>query len=303
MTSGWRGPQIHFEGQPLGSFCTDGVRWTQKRIEGIEHLYDVAVVASDDVWALGSPRDFDDDEWLVHWHGSRWSRVEPSLDWELVSPRAIAAVATDDVWLVGIDFGASGSQPAPYIAHWDGARWSRSKVGLRSGLLEDVSAFSADSVWAAGYASLDEFDQESGSVVLRWNGHEWLQVAAPDDFDGPDHITATASDEAWVIPDYNAGEPAPLWRWDGRTWTPEMSPLDAISAMDALDGVLWAAGSRGSGVGIARLADPEWKYASVEGARALDASDPFPGLGAVSDTTAWGVGREPVATRACSESS
>ena len=158
----------------------DGVHWAQETIEGIAHLYDVAVIASDDAWALGSPRDIDnDDDWLVHWDGRRWSRVEHSLKWELVSPSAIAAVATDDVWLVGIDFGASGSQPAPYIAHWDGARWSRSKVSVRSGLLEDVSAFSADSVWAAGYASLDEFDQKSGSVVLRWDGNEWLQVATP----------------------------------------------------------------------------------------------------------------------------
>jgi hypothetical protein len=278
----------------------DGVHWEQEKIEGIAHLYDVATIAPDDAWALGSPNDIDhDDDWLVHWDGRRWSREEHSLEWELVNPSAIAAVGTDDVWLVGTDFGVGGARAGPYIAHWDGVSWSRSKVNVQSGLLEAVSAFSADSVWAAGYAALDEFDQETGSVVLRWNGNEWLQVATPDDFDGPDNITATGRDEVWVIQDYFAGERSPLWRWDGATWTYEGAPFD-ISVMTAFDGTLWAAGSIPSSVKIARLGDSDWDHASIAGSKSLAASelDAFPGLVAVSETTAWGVGREPVASRA-----
>jgi hypothetical protein len=284
----------------------DGDRWRHMSIQGADDLYDVAVIGPDDVWAFG-PGGFDErgdslPDWLGHWDGRRWSRATAPPDWELVSPGALAAVATDDVWLVGTDFGSDDTVAAPYIAHWDGVRWSHSEVGVRSGLLLDVSAFSSDSVWATGYASLDEFDQASGSVVLKWDGNEWLQVATPDDFDGPDNVTATGSDEAWVVPDYFSGEPAPLWRWDGHAWTREQSPLFDISAMDALDGVLWAAGSDPNSVGISRLDDGEWEPASMTDSESLDVSDPFPGLAAASETTAWGVGREPVASRACSGS-
>ena len=121
----------------------------------------------------------------------------------------------------------------------------RSKVTVRSGLLRDISAFSADSVWAVGYASLDEYDQETGTLVLRWDGDEWLKIATPKGIDGLDNITATGRDEAWVVPDYSAGAPSPLWRWGGSTWTQEVDPLNEISAMSALDGDLWAAGSDG----------------------------------------------------------
>jgi hypothetical protein len=276
-------------------------------IEGADDLYDVAVVAPDDVWAVG-PGGFDErgdslPDWLGHWDGKRWSRATAPPDWELVLPFALAAIATDDVWLVGIDFGSDDARAAPYIAHWDGVRWSRSEAHVGSGLLEDVSAFSSDSVWAAGYASLDEFDEESGSLVLRWDGAEWIRVATPDEFEGPDNITATGSDEAWVVPDYFSGEPAPLWRWDGQAWTNEQSPLFDVSAMDAVDGVLWAAGSDAKSVRIFRLDGGEWEPASMTGLESLDASDPFPGIAAASETTAWGVGRDPVASRACSGSS
>lgn len=207
------------------------------------------------------------------------------------------------MWLVGTDGGNTGNTLAPYIAHWDGVRWSRSEVGVRRGLLEDVSVFSSDSVWAAGYASFNEYGESHGTVVLRWDGDEWLEIDTPTAIDGLDNITATDRDEAWVVPDYYVGEPSPLWRWDGSTWRPESSPVRVISAMSALDGILWATGSNDVTVAVSRLGDGEWQEASIKDVESRDADDSFPGLVAVSEDAAWGVGREPVASRACVESS
>ena len=292
------GASNHLSPTQLGlALRWDGNRWVRVDVTGVDALYDVTVIGPRDAWAIG-PRGPEDDYWLGHWDGTDWSAVQPPPRWTHVLPSAIEAVAADDVWLVGTDYGTE-TRAAPYIAHWDGQRWSLSEVNRPSGLLEDISAFSADSVWAVGYASLDEYDQETGTVVLRWDGEDWLEISTPAGIDGLDNITATGRDEAWGVPDYYVGERSPLWRWDGGTWRNEVSPLYEISALSSSDGVLWAAGSHPSSVAIARLGDDEWEQASMTGARSLDAEDPFPGFVAVSETTAWGVGREPVASRAC----
>jgi hypothetical protein len=285
----------------------DGSQWTRSNVPGVETLYDVAVIGPDDVWAIGDAG-FDEhgdsiDDWLGHWDGSRWSKAEPPPDWDLVNASSIAAVATDDVWLVGTDFGADDVNAAPYLAHWDGVRWSRFAAGVESGLLEDVSAFSADSVWAAGYESLDEFDQEAGSLVLRWDGEEWFKIATPREWAGPDNITATTHTEAWVVPDYFVEESSPLFRWDGTTWKLEVAPVFAISALSAFEGSLWVAGTdeRPSERLVERF-DQGWEPATVSGAaNRPDGDEGFIGLVPVSERTAWGVGRGPIASRACIE--
>lgn len=280
----------------------DGNRWTRTTVGGVETLIDVAAIGPRDVWAIGT-RGVDEQDWLGHWDGANWLEVPPPPRWKHVNSSAIDAVSADDVWLVGTDFGTTGSAAAPYIAHWDGEHWSLSGVNRPSGLLKDISAFSADSVWAVGYASLDEYDQETGTLVLRWNGETWLEIATPPEIDGLDNITATTRNEAWVVPDYFSDEPSPLWRWDGSEWMQELSPLHDISAMSAFDGDLWAAGT--GGVPEARIVnrfdDGEWEPASITGTAATPDyySEGFIGFVAVSNTTAWGVGRAPIASRAC----
>ncbi len=279
----------------------DGNRWARTTVGDVETLIDVTAIGPRDVWAIGTR--VGEDDWLGHWDGANWSDLQPPPRWKHVNSSAIEAVSADDVWLVGTDFGTTGSAAAPYIAHWDGKRWSLSEVNRPNGLLEDISAFSADSVWAVGYASLDEYDQETGTLVLRWNGEAWLEIATPAEIDGLDNITATTRDEAWGVPDYYSGEPSPLWRWDGGKWTREFSPIHDISAMGAFDGDLWAAGTGGVPEEriVNRFDDGEWEPASITGAAATPDyySEGFIGFVALSNTTAWGVGRAPIASRAC----
>jgi hypothetical protein len=279
----------------------DGDRWTRRTIAGVDALYDVTVIGSRDAWAIG-PRGVSGDDWLGHWDGTKWAEVQPPPRWKYVTANAIDGVAPDDVWLVGTDWGSTGNDESPYISHWNGERWTLSEVTPSRGLLEDISAFSSHAAWAVGYAAFNEFGEGEGTLALRWNGKEWVEIVTPAEIDGLNNVTATNGDEAWVVPDYYTGEPSPLWRWDGTMWTKEASPIYEISVMSALDGDLWAAGSN-SKVAIARLSDHEWEEASLMGVQSLDADDPFPGLAAVSGTTAWGVGRKPVASRACVGSS
>src|SRR5207253_1279864 len=62
----------------------DGSSWTQVPIASLGtygyYLRDVAAVSSNDVWAVGSSRDYNanpfvDRTLVLHWNGSNWSAV------------------------------------------------------------------------------------------------------------------------------------------------------------------------------------------------------------------------------------
>ena len=74
-----------------------------------EVLNDVAAVASDDVWAVGSMSTSQGFEPLfLHWDGSTWTRVpSPEFGYKLT------ALASDDVWSV------NGER----LLRWDGTAW------------------------------------------------------------------------------------------------------------------------------------------------------------------------------------
>lgn len=97
------------------TFHWDGSQWSHvpNPAEGIgwSFLYDVAALASDDVWACGLAGS---ESLFMHWDGSLWTIVE-SPGTERI--QSLAAIASDDVWAVG--------WPDSYYYHWDGVAWSR----------------------------------------------------------------------------------------------------------------------------------------------------------------------------------
>ena len=103
---------------------------------GITTLNGVAMLAADDVWAVGSgsttaggtPQTL-----IEHWDGSAWT-VSPSP-----SPGAdgnflfdIAAVTASDIWAVGDQEQADGTFRT-LIEHWDGSTWIGRRQPERGG--------------------------------------------------------------------------------------------------------------------------------------------------------------------------
>ena len=97
----------------------DGTTWSRvPELEGIV-VYDVSVVAPDEIWAIT----LRDNQVVEHFDGARWTvtfeglRVDTSLN-------AIHAASRGNVWLIGVR-GSLDSAPARGIVrHFDGGTWS-----------------------------------------------------------------------------------------------------------------------------------------------------------------------------------
>jgi hypothetical protein len=104
----------------------------------------------------------------------------------------VSGAASDDVWAVGgvvYDFGEYLDYGS-FAEHWDGTAWER--VTNPSGVvLNGVEAVARDDVWAVGR---DDY----GPIIVRWNGHAWMDIPTPDRDHGLDLTGMTmAGAELW----------------------------------------------------------------------------------------------------------
>ena len=135
-------------------------------------LLDVEVIASNDVWAVGSYRNIGEDyqTLILHWNGSSWSITpSPNLPGENLL-HGVSATSTNDVWAVGEAWdGVTGRQ---IFLHWDGSSWSQvtgpGGTTVAAGCTGDVLAMGPDDVWAVG------------SAIGHWNGSQWSLVSGPE---------------------------------------------------------------------------------------------------------------------------
>jgi hypothetical protein len=138
-------------------------------------------VAADDVWAVGG---FGEDGYgratvvplVVHWNGSAWTRVPLPDDGPMLAVpelRDVVAVATNDVWVVGVVFHFGVFQQVPYLLHWNGSTWQHGAITNPAGTFNGVTALSPTQVYAVGQASGGQ------TLVARWNGSTWTREATP----------------------------------------------------------------------------------------------------------------------------
>lgn len=87
------------------------------------HLYGVAAVSSNDVWAVGNyyndRRGSGGKTLIEHWNGTQWSVVpSPNGGNAFSELSAVAAVSSHDVWAVGNFINLSPFQDQTLIEHW-----------------------------------------------------------------------------------------------------------------------------------------------------------------------------------------
>jgi hypothetical protein len=137
-------------------------------------LNDLAVIASNDVWAVGSSFNASipslSSTLTEHWDGTRWSIVR-SADTgrdnadELTG---VAPVTGHDVWSVGI-YVNNGEQVL--TEHWDGSRWTIVPAPAVF-TINGAAAAGSNDVWAVGW-------NISHSVIEHWDGSTWTIVPSP----------------------------------------------------------------------------------------------------------------------------
>lgn len=231
-------------------------------------LYTVGGVSTDDLWALGSYKTVHDSDSFVgfqsfalHWDGTNWTQVETPqtpVGGTGASLYGMEAVATDDVWAVGMrvapDFGAAVSTVG-LVLHWDGSQWTELPpppiVSIHRNELYDLAVFGPDDILAVGGHSGDGFGPPENPYVVRWDGSEWSLVEgvpAPGLQNFVEDMVAITPDDVWLVGHlYESGSQPYLAHYDGTSWqrlVPEGSwpfaELRAVTARATDD--VWAVG-------------------------------------------------------------
>jgi hypothetical protein len=225
----------------------------------VNELHGVAAVADNDVWAVGASynTEFTLSQSLIeHWNGTTWSVIpSPNPSSSLNVLNAVAAVAANDVWAVGI---APTGTSNILIEHWNGAVWSVVPGPSTSMTLSSLSALaviSANDIWAVGSGRLLD---EDATVTIHWDGTSWSLIPSPNvgpEVDNTLHgITAIAANDVWAV---GTQQPTSLTdphtltlHWNGSAWSIVPSANDggntvgnhllAAAAASSID--VWAVG-------------------------------------------------------------
>lgn len=206
-----------------------------QRVAGVAtrgQLLGVSAISATDVWAVGLDRQ--QHSLVEHWDGSVWRRVaSPDPARRNDELNAVVAIAPDDVWVVG-SFGLA--HPTGLVLHWDGSGWQRRLLpyAARHSFLQDMTAISANDVWAVGVTGDD-----TTARTLHYNGVAWKLVPSISSQDlGLAAVAATSSTDVWAVGGVL------IEHWDGHSWHRVASPgaghrrrltgVAAISPTDAL---------------------------------------------------------------------
>ena len=238
-------------------------------------LLDVAVLAPDDAWAVGSKYvlngvDRETKTLAYHWNGASWTAIPspsptpyPGGGW--ADFECVAAVAPDDVWAAG---GQRIVGPDGYVGthlmvqRWDGSQWSIVPAPMTSGgsgnFVDDIEVIAPDDIWFVGdWLELPPTSAaEKRALAMHWDGSGFTVHDTPfwDNQPVGGHgltaVSAVATDDVWAVGGGHDGDYVGfsyIVHWDGSQWRTEPGPtagwmqrwydVQAVAADD-----VWAVG-------------------------------------------------------------
>lgn len=251
-TSGWAVSALPFQPEEGVVFWQRaGEVWDPHQIRDAPPLFDVDVLTEDEAWAVGRtpPESVRGVVW--HYDAGQWSASD-NLDTSTLF--AVEAVASDDVWVAGLDGG---------LLHYTGKEWQAVDIP------ENVHLYglhfqSPDEGWAVG----EEFDLVHEPlrylpVALHYDGTSWEPTSVPDTA-WPDTtnslrrprllaVHALSEDNVWAV-----GNAGAILHFDGDEWE-VVQGLEDYTLLDVDfagpdDG--WAVGTQGT---VFRYQGGVWK--------------------------------------------
>src|SRR5205807_217402 len=126
--------------------------------------------------------------------------------------RAVAAVAANDVWAVGVY--DNHINALTLIEHWDGSTWSivpSPNPGVGDTELYGVAAVAANDVWAVGYYV--NGTSPYLTLIEHWNGSSWSIVPSPSPGSSVSElnaVAAVAANDIWAVGVYDGGASSTL---------------------------------------------------------------------------------------------
>ncbi len=231
----------------------DGHSWQRVQLPPLKGagLADVAVIAADDVWAVGSAGP-EKRPFVIHWDGRRWRLV----DLHGIAPRSelvsIDAVSAAEVWVFGFTGPWKyGYGYGPVVLRWNGSRWRQVASGIGRSQYKDW-AYGALDVAPSGEVWMGVGEQSDAGggppVFVRWSGparevRNTYDVAAQgaNVFD----IAAVSKDDVWAVGDTPAishlNAKTGSWQAEGSYVAAlKNASLKAISAVAPTE--IWAIG-------------------------------------------------------------
>src|SRR5438093_1187666 len=146
-------------------------------------LAGLAVVGSDDIWAVGrynsgrQPTETGRDTLALHWDGTRWVLVRtPNPSWsgaDFFTLEDADAVSSTEVWAVGYAEDFASLKSTTLVERWNGSKWKIVPSHNPGGsdlpnTLAAIAVAAPNDIWAVGSMGYPE-----GPLILRWNGSRW----------------------------------------------------------------------------------------------------------------------------------
>lgn len=276
------------------------------------HLYGVAAVSSNDVWAVGDSyidqRGSGGRTLIEHWNGTSWNVVpSPNPGNRFSELYAAAAVSANDVWAIGNIISLNPYLDQTLVEHWNGTCWSVVKSanpGVSDNTLEGITVVSANDIWAVG--NFSKTNGHNQTLTEHWNGSSWSVVPSPNVGRFPnflDGVTAVSTDNIWAV-GYRAVSPGNIdytliEHWNGRSWSvvPSPNPQNAGNYLSGVAAVssnsIWAVGFDYGFTSNAVTLVEHWNGSSWSVVPSPNRQPPSDSLGAVAALSAhniWAIG-------------
>jgi hypothetical protein len=239
---------------------------------------------------------------VLHWTGKGWGATV-----KLPADVATAvAPSAKDAWAFGAP-SALASSIGAYAAHYDGKKWSPTRVpvvGIRA------SATSANDIWVVGFSPASS-PATPALAVMDFNGKRWRTTPMPNlglsakQVAFPTGLAAVSATDVWadgmILDTSSQTNPVPklfLLHWNGKKWAVIKVPYTGLFggslARDGHGGV-WmsvvSAGNGGLGGYLSHYANGAWTRMAAP-ARRGEATVPS-GLAWIPGTrSVWGTGAE-----------
>ena len=227
----------------------DGLAWHEVKtpMDGrhIRLLRDVVAISHDDVWAVGTEIALGSGavhSLTEHWDGTSWTIVKPpNARSERDELMGVTAGSSTNVWAVGY----KGFTAVPFVAHWNGQRWSP-QIAPPGESLSGVAVRFRE-VFTVG---TNPFGNKHALLAVRVGSSWHTSNVPPRALLG---ITLRQASDGWAV-GYRPGKsPAFLQplilHWNGTAWASSPAPtmhrsaeLRAVAALSPTKA--WAVGTR-----------------------------------------------------------
>lgn len=182
----------------------------------------VTVYSSTDAWTVGYACSIGCHPLIYHWDGVKWKNIAVPTPPDTLYGwlYGVTAISSDNVWAVG-----ESGPGRTYIIHWNGTLWSivpsPSPSPTKSDHLYAIYALNDHEIYAVGYTRGPVDTQYNNTLILKYDGTQWQQVASPNAGNPTNNelhgITGVSSGEMWAVGHYN-------WDYPPRTLTLHYTP-------------------------------------------------------------------------------